>query len=376
LGFNRPLMETGRRIPIAYPLIGDEEREGVLAVLQSGQLTQGKVVPELEARFADWCGANHAVAVSSGTAALHVALLAHGIKAGDEVITSPFTFIASANAVLFVGARPVFVDVEPETFCLDPSQVEAAITPRTRAILPVHLYGHPAAMPQLAEIASRHGVLLIEDACQAHGATVNGQKVGTLGQSAAFSLYPSKNMTAGEGGFITTNDDELAHRARLLRSHGSSGDYRHHLLGYNFRLSDVHAAIGLAQLRKLDGFNASRRRNAEVLSQGLSGLASITTPTERPGYAHVYHQYTVRVHEGRNELQRTLMEAGVESRIYYPLAIHQQPLYQELGYDGMRAPVAERLTREVLSIPVHPAVTELDLERIVHAVRRHATETS
>jgi len=365
-------MQTPRRIRVAQPLIGDEEKLAVLAVLDSGQLAQGKVVAELEARFAEWSGAVHAVALSSGTAALHVALLALGIGVGDEVITSPFTFVASANAMLFVGARPVFVDVEPETFCLDPDKVEAAITPRTRAILPVHLYGHAAAMPQLTDIASRHGLLLIEDACQAHGAAINGGKVGTLGNAAAFSLYPTKNMTAGEGGVITTNNADLADRARLLRSHGSSGDYRHHVLGYNFRLSDIHAAIGLAQLRKLDGFNAARRRNAAALSTGLSDIASITAPIERAGYTHVYHQYTVRVDKGRDELQRKLIDVGVESRVYYPMTVHRQPLYQKLGYDGVRAPVAEGLTREVLSLPVHPGLAEGDLERIVHAMHSAA----
>ncbi len=356
-------------IPIARPLLGEEERAGVMAVLESGHLVQGSVTAELEARFAAWCGVKHAVAVSSGTAGLHVAFLAHGITAGDEVITSPLTFVASANAALFVGARPVFVDVEPETFCLDPGQVEAAITPRTKAILPVHLYGHPAAMPELREIARRRRLLLIEDACQAHGATVHGARVGGLGDSAIFSLYPSKNMTSGEGGIITTNDDGVAQRARLLRSHGETEQYRHDVLGYNFRLSDLHAAIGLAQLGRVETFNEQRRRNAAALTAGLTGLPGVVPPVERSGYTHVYHQYTVRVPGARNRLQDALARRGVASRVYYPIPVHRQPLYLRLGYEGVRMPCAERLVDEVLSLPVHPALTRDDLDRIIDAVR-------
>ena len=275
-------MKTVERIRIAQPMLGDDERKGVLAVLESGNLVQGRVVAELEAAFAQWCGVKHAVAVSSGTAGLHVALMAHGIKAGDEVITSPFTFIASANAALFVGARPVFCDIDPTTFCLSPEQVEAAITPRTRAIMPVHLYGYPAAMPDLLAIARRHDLVVIEDACQAHGASINGRKVGGLGASAVFSLYPSKNMIAGEGGLITTNDDAVAGLARRLRSHGASATYEHDMLGYNFRLSELHAAIAVSQLRRLNGFNAARRHNVAMLTKGLADAPGIVTPSTSP----------------------------------------------------------------------------------------------
>lgn len=367
-------MKTVNKIRVAQPMLSEEEKQAVLAVLESGQLSQGPVVADLETRFAKWCSAEHAVAVSSGTAGLHLALLAHGITAGDEVITSPFTFIASANAALFVGARPVFVDVDPETFNLDSALVEAAITPRTRAIMPIHLYGYPAAIPELDAIARRRGLLLIEDACQAHGASIDGRKVGTFGASAVFSLYPSKNMMAGEGGLLTTNDAGVAERARMLRSHGASRTYEHEVLGYNFRLSDLHAAIARGQLERLDGFNAARRHNADVLSEGLTGLDGIALPVERPGYRHVFHQYTIRVPGRRDELQRKLAERDVESRVYYPKPVHLQPLYQGLGYDTVRLPVSERLSQEVLSLPVHPGLTDDDLLRVIESVRESLAE--
>ncbi len=360
-------MKTVERIRIAQPMLGDDERKGVLAVLESGNLVQGRVVAELEAAFAQWCGVKHAVAVSSGTAGLHVALMAHGIKAGDEVITSPFTFIASANAALFVGARPVFCDIDPTTFCLSPEQVEAAITPRTRAIMPVHLYGYPAAMPDLLAIARRHDLVVIEDACQAHGASINGRKVGGLGASAVFSLYPSKNMIAGEGGLITTNDDAVAGLARRLRSHGASATYEHDMLGYNFRLSELHAAIAVSQLRRLNGFNAARRHNAAMLTKGLAGAPGIVTPSEQPGYQHVYHQYTLQVPSGRDALQQKLAEMEIETRVYYPIPVHKQPMYRDLGYRD-ELPISERMSREVLSLPVHPGLDEEDLHRIVDGV--------
>lgn len=362
-------MKALATIPIAHPLLGEEERQAVLRVLDSGQLAQGAVVAELESAFAEWCGVKHAIAVSSGTAALHLVMLAHRIGPGDEVITSPFTFIASANAALFVGAHPIFVDIEPDTFNLDPDLVAAAVTPRTKAILPIHLYGHPAPMRALREIASRHDLLLIEDACQAHGAAEDGHKTGTLGDSATFSLYPTKNMTAGEGGLITTNDDAVATQARLLRNHGQSERYRHEILGYNFRLTDLQAAIGLAQLRKLEGFNAIRRLHAAILRDGLRGLGGVVPPVERPGYTHVYHQFTVRFPRGRGGIARKLAERGIGSSVYYPIPVHRQPVYQQLGYGSVSLPVAERLAAEVLSLPVHPALSRQDLDRVIDAVR-------
>lgn len=357
------------RIALAHPVIGEEEKRAVLQVLESGQLSQGPVVAAFEEAFARWVGVKHAVAVSSGTAGLHLALLAHGIGEGDEVVTAPFTFIASANSVLFVRAKPVFADVEGDTFCIDPTWVEAAITPRTRALLPVHLYGHPAPMPELGEIARRRGLVLVEDACQAHGATVRGRKVGALGHTAVFSLYPTKNMTSAEGGFVTTDDPAIASAVRTLRQHGESERYHHRVLGFNFRMTDVAAAIGLAQLARLDGFNIARRRNAQALDAGLAEIGGLIVPVQRPGYGHVYHQYTVRVGDGRDRLRSALAARGIGSGVYYPVPIHKQPVYAERGYASQSFPTSERLAKEVLSLPVHPALSDADLQRIIQAVR-------
>ena len=365
-------LDTLKTIPIAAPQIGEEEKSAVMAVLDSGQLAQGPVVEAFEREFAAWCGVKHAIAVNSGTAALHLLMLAHGLGEGDELITSPFTFIASANAALFVGARPVFVDIEPETYCLDPAKVEAAITPRTRAIMPVDLYGHPAAIDELRRIADRHGIALIEDACQAHGASVGGRKVGALGVSASFSFYPTKNMTTGEGGMVTTDDDAIAASVGTLRQHGASQRYHHDTLGYNFRLTDLAAAIGRAQLKKLDRNNEIRRRNASLLDEGLSGTPGIVTPRERPGHRHVYHQYTIRVERDRDGFQRRLRELGIGTAVHYPIPVHRQPLYEKLGYDKVSLPASEKMAQSVLSLPVHPALSEADLERIVDSVRKVA----
>jgi dTDP-4-amino-4,6-dideoxygalactose transaminase len=365
-------VDTLKTIPVAAPQMGDEEKAAVLAVLESGQLAQGPVVEAFEREFARWCGVEHAVAVSSGTAALHLLMLAHGLKEGDEVITSPFTFVASANAALFVGARPVFVDIEPRVFCLDPDRVEAAITPRTRAIVAVDLYGHPAAIPELREIAERRGLVLIEDACQAHGAAIGARKAGALGVSATFSFYPTKNMTTAEGGMVTTADAAIADRVRVLRQHGATHRYRHEVLGYNFRMTEIAAAIGRAQLAKLDRFNERRRRNASVLDEGLAGVQGVVVPVERPGCRHVYHQYTLRIARDRDGFQRRLTELGVGSAVHYDTPVHRQPLYESLGYGTIALPESERAAAEVLSIPVHPALSDADLERVVDAVRKAA----
>ncbi|TME02102.1 MAG: DegT/DnrJ/EryC1/StrS family aminotransferase [Chloroflexi bacterium] len=366
-------LETLKTIPIASPQIGDEEKSAVMAVLDSGQLAQGPVVETFEREFAAWCGVKRAVAVNSGTAALHLLMLAHGIGEGDEVITSPFTFVASANAALFAGARPVFVDIEPQTYCLDPALVEAAITPKTKAIMPIDLYGHPAAIHELQEIATRHGLVLIEDACQAHGAAIGNRKAGALGVSASFSFYPTKNMTTAEGGMVTTDDDAVAEKVTVLRQHGATQRYRHEVLGYNFRLTDIAAAIGRAQLAKLDRLNERRRRNASVLDEGLAGLKGVTTPRERQGYRHVYHQYTVRISRDRDRFQERLSDAGIGTAVHYPIPVHRQPLYIDLGYGDVSLPVAESAAAQVLSLPVHPALSDADLDRIVETVRKVAS---
>jgi dTDP-4-amino-4,6-dideoxygalactose transaminase len=356
-------------IPIARPQMGAEEKRAVLAALESGGLAQGVRVRELEEAFAAFVGVPHAVATSSGTTALHLALLAAGIGDGDEVITVPFTFIASASAVLHAGARPAFVDVGVHDFCIDPSLVEAAITPRTRAILPVSLYGQPADLPALAEIAERHGLRILEDAAQAHGAAIGERRSGTWGIG-CFSFYPTKNMTTGEGGMLTTSDPEVAERARLLREHGMKVRYRHDLLGYNFRMTDVHAAIGLAQLPKLLAANARRRAIAARYDTELHG---VITPTARPGVTHVYHQYTLRVAR-RDEFAERLRERGVGTGIYYPVPVHRQPPLVELGYGAGAFPVSERLSTEVLSIPVHPSLTDDEVATVIAAVNAVAGE--
>lgn len=368
-------MDTLKTIPIAAPQVGEEEKAAVMAVLDSGQLAQGPIVEAFEREFAQWCGVKHAVAVSSGTAALHLLMLAHGIGEGDELITSPFTFVASANAALFVGARPVFVDIEPETYCLDPRKVEAAITPRTKAIMPVDLYGHPAQIPELLDIAKRHGIALLEDACQAHGAAIGNRKAGGLGVDATFSFYPTKNMTTAEGGMVTTDDDAIAEKVTVLRQHGATRRYQHDILGYNFRMTDICGAIGRAQLAKLDRFNERRRRNASVLDEGLAGTKGVVLPRERAGYRHVYHQYTIRVEGDRDRFQQRLREAGIGTAVHYPIPVHRQPLYSSLGYGDGSLPESEAAAEHVLSVPVHPALSDSDLDRVVEAVKKTARST-
>lgn len=364
-------LEAYQMIPIAKPLIGDEEKRAVLEVLDSGMLAQGPRVQAFEEAFATMCGTAHAVATSSGTTALHVALLAHGIGPGDEVITTPFTFIATANSILFTGARPVFIDIDPVTFNLNPALVEAAITERTKAILPVHLFGLLADMSALLPIADRYGLAVIEDACQAHGAEYRGRRAGTFG-TGTFSLYPTKNITSAEGGMITTGDPGVAESCRVIRQHGMRRRYYHDELGFNFRLTDVHAAIGLAQLRKLERFNAARIANATYLTEHLRGVVPPVVPD---GYRHVFHQYTIRVPGGkRDALADHLRAHGIGSGVYYPVPIHQQTYYtQELGY-AQSLPEAEKACAEVLSLPVHPALSHEDLASIVGAVNGFTEE--
>lgn len=350
-------------IPIAKPQFNDEEKAAVMAVLDSGMLAQGRQVAEFEAQFAALCGVRHAVAVASGTAALWLALAAHGIGPGDEVITTPFSFIASSNCILYVGAKPIFVDIEPDSYLLDSSAIEERITERTRAILPVHLYGQACDMAAIMAIARRHNLVVVEDACQAHGATYWGRAVGGFG-TGCFSLYATKNMTAGEGGIITTDDDALAERLRLLRNHGQSQRYEHAVLGYHFRMAEMQAALALVQLRRLPALTDRRIANAQYLSERLQG---VKLPVVAPGRHHVFHQYTVRVAEKRTALQEHLQENGIGTSIHYPRPIHQQPVYQSLGYRDV-LPEAEAASHQVLSLPVHPGLSLADLDRIVAAV--------
>ncbi len=362
-------------ISVARPLIGTEEAEAILQVLASGQLAQGERVTAFEQQFATLCHVQEAVAVSSGTAALYLALLAHGIGAGDEVITTAFSFVATANVILHTGALPVFVDIEPETYTLDPSYLEAALTPRTRAIIPVHLYGHPCDMAQLVPFARKHGLALIEDACQAHGAQIDGVPVGSFG-TGCFSFYATKNMTTGEGGMVTTNDPALAEQVRLLRNHGQQTRYHQTSAGYNLRMTEIQAAIGLVQLQKLERFTRQRITNAAYLTERLR--ASIQTPCVRPGCRHVYHQYTIQVPGKREEWITQLRARGIETNVHYPLAIHQHPFYQantdtyrlidssepfreRWSSGNAHLLTTERAAEQVLSLPVHPGLNEEDL---------------
>jgi dTDP-4-amino-4,6-dideoxygalactose transaminase len=354
-------------IPIARPQMGEEEKAGVWDAMASGSLAQGPRVHAFEEAFAAFVGVGHAVAASSGTTALHLALLGYDIGPGDDVITVPFTFIASANSILYTGARPVLVDVREADFTMDPDLVEAAITPSTKAIMPVSLYGQPADLPALAEIADRHGLALVEDAAQAHGAAIGDRKSGSWGIG-TFSFYPTKNMTTGEGGMLTTDDADAAERIRLLREHGMKVRYHHDVVGYNFRMTDLAAAIGLAQLPKLPGYNDRRRAIAARYDAELRG---VVTPTVRPGVTHVYHQYTIRVRE-RDAFAERLRELGVGSAIYYPIPVHRQKPFVALGYGDQAYPVTDRLTEQVLSIPVHPSLTDDEVATVIGAVNETA----
>ncbi|MDW7755094.1 MAG: DegT/DnrJ/EryC1/StrS family aminotransferase [Brevefilum sp.] len=354
-------------IQISKPYIGDEEKKNVLEVLESGMLAQGPKVAALEKKFAGLCGVKQAIATSSGTTALHIALMAHGIGLGDEVITTPFTFIASANSILFTGAKPVFVDIEADTFNIDPALIEAAITPNTKAILPVHLYGYVCDMDAIGEIAKKHNLVIIEDACQAVGAEFHGKVAGSFG-TGTFSLYATKNIMSGEGGMITTNDDRIAEACKLIRSHGMRVRYYHDMLGYNFRMSDLHAAIGLAQFDRLEAFTEKRQYNANYLNQNIK---SVITPKVKPGYKHVWHQYTVRIDgdRDRDAAIETLNKGGIGTGIFYPVPVHQQSYIREL-LGEYSLPVAEQMAKEVISLPVHPQVSQSDLETIVREVNK------
>ena len=355
-------------IPIAKPSIGNEEIEEVVRVLKSGMLAQGKKVEEFEKQFSKYIGVKHAIAVSNGTSALHTALLSAGIKPGDEVIVPSFTFIATANSVLFCGAKPIFADIGEDDFNIDTDDLQRKITSKTKAIIPVHLYGQPADMKAIMEIAEDKKLKVIEDACQAHGAEFNGKKVGSFGIG-TFSFYPTKNMTTGEGGMITTNSDGIDEKSRLLRSHGMRIRYHHDIVGYNYRMSDINAAIGIWQLKKLDENNRKRIENAKLLTEGLKDLDGIITPKVIPHRKHVFHQYTIRVTDefgmSREELMKRLKEKGIGSLIYYPIPIHKQKVYLNMGFN-VELPVTESIVKEVLSIPVHPNVTKEQIEYMIN----------
>jgi dTDP-4-amino-4,6-dideoxygalactose transaminase len=354
------------QIPIAKPFIGEEEKAAVLEALSSGGLAQGPRVAAFERAFADFHGAAHGVATSNGTTALIAALMAHDIGPGDEVIVPSFSFFATASCVLAVGAKPVFADIDAETFCLSPAAVEAAITPRTRAVMPVHLYGLPADMPRFEALCAARGLVLLEDAAQAHGARLGGRSVGTWG-TASFSFYPTKNMTTTEGGMVLTNDEAIAKKLRMIRHQGMSEQYRHEVVGYNFRMTDPCAAIGSVQLKRLPGWQRKRQENAQFYDAELRG---VRTPTVPAGREHVYHQYTLRVAADRRDaIVSRLNERGIGVRVYYPLAIHEQPVFAKRPeYQAVSLPETARAVSEVFSLPVHPALTDEERARVVAEV--------
>lgn len=357
-------------IPIAKPVISEEESKAIEGVLYSGMLTQGEAVKKFEDAFSAYLGVKNSVACSNGTVALDLALKAIDIGPGDEVITPSFTFIATANAILYQGSKPVFVDVDPRTFNIDPQDIQEKITVKTKAIIGVHLYGQPFDLRAVQQICEDHRLVLIEDCAQAHGAEYNGRKVGGFGMG-CFSFYPTKNMTTGEGGMITTNDDRLAAKLRLIRNHGDTGKYNHIILGYNYRMTNIQGAIGVVQLSRLDGFNRKRIENAEFLNKSLK-VMGITTPFRDSRVKHVYNQYVIRVEDGFSASREKLMEYlgfnGIGCAVHYPKPVYRQPLYQQLGLDRVVCPVAEDVSQRVLSLPVHPSISQEDLEHIANTV--------
>lgn len=360
-------------IAITAPRFGEVEERAVVDVLRSGHLAQGPVVERLEESFADLTGVTHAIAVSSGTAALVAVLEALGLGPGDEVITSPFTFVATLNAILESGATARFADIDPSDFTLDPEHVEARLTDRTRAILPVHLYGQPAAMDRIGAIARHHGVAIVEDGAQAPGATVAGRPVGSFGVG-CFSLYATKNVAAGEGGIVTTDDAAVADRLRLLRNQGMRSQYAYEIAGHNYRLTDLQAAVALPQLARLEERTARRNHNARRLSRGLSGIPGLTTPEVVAGRSHVFHQYTVRITRDapltRDVLADRLGALGIGTAVYYPAVVFDAPCHREHPAVVLDAvPEADAAAREVLSLPVHPWLSAGELDRIIDAVR-------
>jgi dTDP-4-amino-4,6-dideoxygalactose transaminase len=360
-------------IPIARPDLGAEEIAAVTEVLSSGMIAQGRQVAELEAQWAELVGVKHAIAMGNGTLALMSIFAGIGLEPGDEVITVAHTFAATANAILFTGATPVFVDIEPDTYLIDAKKIEAAITPRTRAICPVHLFGLVADMDMIRAIADRHGLIVVEDACQAHGATYRGRKAGSFGHG-AFSLYATKNMTTAEGGFVTTNDDRLADWLRLYRNQGMRTRYDFEMLGFNFRLTDIAAAIGLAQLAKLERNTARRQAIAERYDEFFAGLP-VRLPVTPDGRTHVFHQYTVEVGAERDAIVADLRGAGVGADIYYPVPVHRQGYIMERGLHA-DLPVTDAAAARTLALPMFPGLTDSEQRQVIDAVmdsvNRHA----
>lgn len=337
-------------------------------VLDSAQFVLGPAVSAFERDFAAYCAVSEAVAVNSGTSALHAALLACDVGPGDEVVTVPFTFVASVAAITYTGARPVFVDIEPRYYTMDPAALEAAITPRTKAIMPVHLYGQSADMDPILAVARRHGLVVIEDACQAHGAEYRGRRCGSMGQLAAFSFYPGKNLGAyGEGGAVVTDDAQRADHLRLLRNWGERTRYEHALRGFNYRMDGIQGAVLGVKLRHLERWTEARRERAAMYRRALVG-SDVVAPAERPGGRHVYHVYAVRVPQ-RDARRDALAARGIQTGVHYPIPVHLQPAYADLGYRRGQFPVSEAVASEILSLPIYPELTEAQIEEVAGALR-------
>lgn len=350
-----------------YASIKTDIQRAVSRVFETGQFVLGEEVAAFESEFARYVGADHGVAVNTGTSALHLSLLAAGIGPGDEVITVPFTFVATVAAIGYTGAHPVFVDIDPQSLTMDVAQLEAAITPRTKAVLPVHLYGQPADMDPLLAIARKHGLIVIEDACQAHGAEYNGHRVGSLGDLGCFSFYPGKNLGAcGEGGIVVTSNPKYAETLRMLRDWGQAKKYHHVLRGYNYRMEGLQGAILRVKLRHLDAWTDQRRSRAAEYNRFLQH-SEVVRPQEMPYARHVYHIYAVRTRE-RVELQRTLQSYGVQTGIHYPIPVHLQEAYRDLGYVAGDFPHTEQAANEVLSLPMYPELSHIQVELVSAAV--------
>ncbi|HXZ95168.1 MAG TPA: DegT/DnrJ/EryC1/StrS family aminotransferase [Dehalococcoidia bacterium] len=371
-------MDKAKTIPLVnlkkqYASIKREVNERIDRVLESSNFILGAEVEGFEKEFAAFCRAEYAVGVSSGTNALSLALSALDVKQGDEVITAPNTFVATAAAISHVGARPVFVDANPDTYNMDLPQLEKTITERTRAIIPVHLYGHPADMDAVLQIARKHNLKVIEDACQAHGAEYRGQRVGTLGVISAFSFYPGKNLGAyGDAGAVVTNNRELAERVRLLRNHGSPKKYYHEIIGYNARFDEIQAAILRVKLRHLDSWNAKRRASADIYQRYLKDMADkelVVTPKEMDWAKHVYHLFVIQVDEQvRDKLIEHLNARGIGAQIHYPIPIHLQKAYEHLGYKEGDFPVAEHAAKRIVSLPMFPELESQEIEYIAQEI--------
>ncbi len=370
-------MTEQRMIPIAKVVLSDEEIEAAVEVLRSGRLVQGPRVAEFEERFAEKVGAKHAIATSSGTSALHIAYMAVlDPEPGGDVLVPTFSHISTASMVHFAGGRPIFCDIDPRTFTLDLDDAKGRLTANTRAIVGVHLFGNACAIEEILTFAREHELRVIWDAAQAHGTLYRGRDVGGFPDLVCYSFYPTKNMLVGEGGMITTDDDDLAERCRLLRAHGQTEKYYHPTLGFNYRMTEVEAAIGLKQLEKLDDLTRKRRENAAFLTERLSRLEGLQTPYVPDDVVHAYHQYSIVVNPDklgltRDQLARALKEQGIGTGVHYPRPIHKQPVFE--GLLGQQTlPVSETIAERILSLPVHPHLTSEDLERICKAVERAA----